>query len=110
MANDNAYIESLRRMTRRPSSPGDLLADLLESNDLTQSELAERLGVGRQTINHLINGKRGLTADLAQRLGRFFGTGPALWVRMQQQLDLWEALHAEQSQYETIQPLQRATA
>lgn len=110
MAKDMAYVESLRRMKRRPSSAGDLLADLLESNELTQGELAEHIGVGRQTVNHLINGKRALTMDLAQRLGRFFGSGPALWVRMQQQLDLWEALHADESQYESIQPLQRAAA
>lgn len=108
MAKESAYIESLRRMTRRPSTPGDLLADLLESNELTQGELAERLGVGRQTINHLINGKRNLTLDLAQRLGRFFGNGPALWVRMQQQLDLWEALHVDESEYQAIQPLRAA--
>ena len=110
MASESTYIESLRRMTRRPSSPGDLLADLLESNEITHSELAERIGVGRQTISQLINGKRALTADLAQRLGRFFGGGPALWVRMQQQLDLWEALHADESEYESIRPLERVEA
>jgi addiction module HigA family antidote len=108
MTNDNAYIASLRRMARRPSSPGDLLADLMESNGLTQGELAERLGVGRQTINHLINGRRSLTPDLARRLGRFFGSGPALWLRMQQQLDLWDALHADEDEYKSIKPLQRA--
>jgi addiction module HigA family antidote len=105
MTSDDASVNSLRRMARRPSSPGDLLADLMESNALTQGELAERLGVGRQTINHLINGKRSLTPDLAQRLGRFFGSGPALWLRMQQQLDLWDALHGDEEEYKSIKPL-----
>ncbi len=108
MADSDAYVESLRKMSRRPSTPGDLLADLMESNGLTQNEVAGRLGVGRETISHLINGKRSLTPDLAQRLGRLFGGGPALWLRMQQQVDLWDALHADQSAYEEIKPLQKA--
>ena len=108
MTNDTAYIESLKRMSRRPSTPGDLLADLMEANGLTQGEVAERLGVGRQTVNHLINGKRSLTPDLAQRLGRLFGNGATLWIRMQQQVELWDALHTDLSEYEEIQPLSRA--
>lgn len=106
MATAAQKVEQLKKMTRRPSTPGDLLADLLECNGLSQGEAAARLGVTRQTVNQLINGKRALTPDMAQRLGRLFGGGPELWVLMQQQVELWDALHADSKIYESITPLE----
>ncbi len=103
--NENRFIESLQAMSQPPSTPGEVLADLLECNGLSLSEAARRLGVGRITLSHLVNGHRALSDDMAQRLGRFFGNGPAFWLRLQQQLDLWQTLHADQSVYQSIEPL-----
>ena len=110
MATEQEFIEQLKKMQRRPSTPGDLLEDLMACNSLTTSDVAKRIGVSQQILNDLICEKRALTPDLAQRLGRLFGGGPGLWLKFQQQVDLWDALHMDQSQYEDIEPLPRAEA
>jgi addiction module HigA family antidote len=98
-------IERLKERKVRPATPGDLLADLIESNHLTQTEVAARTGVARATINRIVQGRRAITPDLAQRLGRFFSNGPAIWLNFQKQVDLWDALHASSAPYRFIKPL-----
>ncbi len=105
MDKDQERFDQLLRMKRRPSHPGELVADLLEDNPITQEELARHLGVSRQSVNYLLSGKRSVTPDMAQRLGKCFGNGPALWLRMQQTLDLWDMLHADASAYSSVEPL-----
>ena len=75
--------EQLMRRTARPLTPGQVAAEMTEELGLTQTELARRLGVSRVTVNELFNNRRSLTPDMAQRLGRFFGDGAAIWMRMQ---------------------------
>jgi addiction module HigA family antidote len=58
---------------------------------MTQSELSLRLGVSRLTVSGLLQEKRGLTTDLAVRLGNLTGTTAESWLRMQGSLDLWRA-------------------
>lgn len=108
MATEWEKIEQLKKLQQRPATAGELLADLAECNNLTQGELAQRLGVGRQTINELIRGKRALTTDMAHRLGRLFGNGPELWLNLQKQVDLWDALHIDTGAYGFIEPLRDA--
>jgi addiction module HigA family antidote len=98
----------LNQMTRRPGGPGAGLADLLESAQLSQNEFARRIGVSYTTVSRLINGHHRLTLDMAQRLGRFWGDGPRIWLALQQQVDEWELLHADQTPYQSIEPLRRA--
>ena len=104
MATDKERIEQLQGRTRRPMTPGEMVAALLEELELSQTELATRLGVSRATVNELINGKRALSPDMAHRLGRYFGNGPSLWLRAQATVDLWDTLHMDTSIYEDIQP------
>lgn len=110
MATDKEVIEQLTTRTRRPSTPGDAVAQLIEEKGIKQGELAVRLGVGRQSVNALLCGRRSLTPDMAHRLGKFFGNGPALWLNMQRKVDLWDTLHMDTSQYERIRPLPRDVA
>ena len=93
-------------MSRRPSTPGALLIDQMEATDLTQSDVARRIGVGRQTINELVRGKRAMTPDIAHRLGKLFGGGPDLWLLLQAQVDMWDALHIDTSKYANIEQVQ----
>ena len=110
MATEQERIEQLRKMQRRPSTPGDVLADIIDEIGMTQSELARRLGVSRHIVSELLKGKRAVTPDMAHRLGRLMGNGPNLWLNLQKQVDLWDALHMDQSKYEHIEPLPRAKA
>ena len=99
-------VRPLAARRRRPSHPGAVLRDwMLPESHLTQTELAARLGVSRRTINQIVNELRPVTPDLANRLGRFFGNGAEFWMRLQQQMDLWDTLHADERPYQSIEPL-----
>lgn len=91
----------------RPTHPGEFIReDILEEFELTQGELAERLGVSRRTINQLVNERRGITADMALRLGKLTNTTPQLWLNLQTAVDLWDASHASpQKPYSAIEAL-----
>jgi len=76
----------------RPTHPGEFIReDILIELNLTQAELAEKLGVSRRSINQLVNEKRSVTADMALRLGKFTNTSPQMWLNLQTAVDLWEA-------------------
>ena len=59
---------------------------------LTQADAARQLGISLNRLNELVLGKRGITADTALRLARRFGTTPQLWMHLQADWDLHEAL------------------
>lgn len=76
---------------RKPTHPGQLLGETLEEMKITQTELAARLDVSFQTINTLVNEKRGMTADIAVGLAKVFDVSPQMWMALQTNLDLWNA-------------------
>jgi addiction module HigA family antidote len=79
-------------MTRRePIHPGEFLADELEEIEITATELSRQIDVPPNRISTIINGKRDVSADTALRLGKFFGTGPELWLNLQKSYDLDKA-------------------
>ena len=76
---------------RPPMHPGVLLRDdVLPALGKEKTEIAKLLGVTRQTLWHIINKKRPVTADMALRLGKLCGNGPTLWLNLQRDFDLWE--------------------
>jgi addiction module HigA family antidote len=75
-----------------PVSPGEILhEEFMEPLGLSGAALAHALNVPANRITALINGQRGLTADTALRLARYFGTTPEFWVRLQSEYDLRQA-------------------
>lgn len=77
---------------RKPAHPGEiLLQDFLEPLNLSQVELAHRMGVPVQRINTLVNGRRDVTAETAILLSRVLKTSPEFWMNLQGALDLYEA-------------------
>ena len=60
-----------------------------------QLEAAKQLGVSLNRLNEIVLGKRGITADTALRLGRFLKTSPQLWMRLQADWDLHQAMQRE---------------
>lgn len=76
--------------------PGEmLLEEFLKPLGLTQSHAAHQLGISLNRLNELVLGKRGVTADTALRLARRFETTPQLWMHLQADWDLHEALNRE---------------
>ena len=75
-------------MARAAIHPGEFLADELTEIGMTRTELARQIDVPPNRISQIIRGKRDLTADTALRLGRFFGTGPELWLNLQKAYEI----------------------
>ena len=75
-------------MEREPIHPGEILADELAELELSAAELARKINVPANRISQIISGKRTITADTALRLGKWFGTGPNIWLNLQQAYDL----------------------
>jgi len=72
-----------------PVHPGEILAaDFLAPINLTKTRLAFRLRVPPKRISAIISGKRGINADTALRLGRYFGTSAEVWMELQGDYDL----------------------
>lgn len=78
-------------------SPGEmLLEELIRPLGVKQTDLAADLGVSLNRLNEIVLGKRGITADTALRLARWFKTSPQFWMRLQADWDLAQALAREQ--------------
>lgn len=97
-------------VTRRPqyrlAHPGEhLREDYMPDCGFTVSSLATALGVSRQSINELINERRGVSADMALRLGRLFSQSPESWLDLQRDVDLWDAREAIKDDLARIKPL-----
>ena len=90
----------------KPMHPGELLREeIMPETGITQTALAEALGVSRLTINEIVHEKRAVSADMANRLALFFGTSPEVWLNLQRSVDLWEARKTNKQAYQRIQRL-----
>ena len=97
---------TLRNPNRKPTHPGAIFrADVLPALGMTQTELARRLAVSRLTVSELLHEKRGLSADLAIRIGKLTDTTPESWLRMQETLDIWELNRTKAGEYARIERL-----
>ncbi len=83
---------------KNPVHPGRIVAEeCLEPLGLPVSEGAKRLGVCRQTLSNLINGKTGISIEMAYRLAKGFGSTPETWLSMQMAFDLAHSRSLERS-------------
>ncbi len=85
-------------MTKRdfpPIHPGEvLMTEFLEPMGISQYRLAANIGVTSRRINEIVHCRRGITADTALRLGRFFNMEAQFWVNLQSHYELEVALEA----------------
>lgn len=93
----------------RPVHPGDILArDFMGPLQLSSYKLAKELGVSVPTVNEIVRRRRAVTAEMALRLARYFGTSAQLWQNLQNQYDLEIASQKIGKKVErVIQPLVR---
>jgi addiction module HigA family antidote len=73
-----------------PAHPGEVLREYLPDG-LAVTEAARRLGVTRQALSALLNGRAGVSAEMALRLEAALGTSAEMWIEMQAGYDLWKA-------------------
>jgi antitoxin HigA-1 len=88
-----------------PSHPGRILAYYLQGRSVT--EAARHLGVTRPALSRVLNGKAGLSADMALRISQAFNTEPDFWLRLQLQRDLWAASRKRRKK---VKPLTQSVA
>ena len=80
-------------MTRRkPTTPGEILREeFLEPLGMTQKQLATHVACDVKVVNRIVNGRSGVTAEMALKLGAAFGTSPDFWLNAQRAVDLHRA-------------------
>ncbi|GAB4540061.1 MAG: hypothetical protein Kow0063_29510 [Anaerolineae bacterium] len=72
---------------------------------ISNTKLAETLGVSRKAVSHIVNERKSVTPDMALRLSRAFpNTSPEFWLNLQKNHDLWRAAH-QSDEWQRIQPL-----
>ncbi len=98
-------------MTRmhNPPHPGEVLRDgVFTDTGITVTDFADRLGVTRVTLSRVLNGKSGISADMALRLAAALGGSAESWLNMQITYDLWQAEKSLKRQVAKIEPLKLA--
>jgi addiction module HigA family antidote len=77
---------------KNPPHPGQIVRqECLEPLGLTVTKAARALRVTRQTLNNLVNGRSGISPEMAIRLSKAFGSGPEMWLGLQMDYDLAQA-------------------
>jgi len=95
-----------RPLKRAPIHPGEILReDVLPSLGISVTEAAKRLGISRQQLHRILACTHPITPRMALRIGRFAGNGPGLWLRMQQNYDLWQAEREMKEELSKIEPV-----
>ncbi len=89
---------------QNPPHPGEIVRyECLEPLGLTVTRAAQGLGVTRQALSDLVNGKAGVSVEMSIRLSRAFGSTPETWLGMQTAYDLWQIQErAEQIEVEDL--------
>ena len=89
-----------------PPHPGLAIRhDCLEPLGLSVTEAARALGVARQTLNNVVNGKAAISAEMAIRLDKAFGGGAEVWFRIQTSYDLAQAMkRADEIKVKRVEP------
>ena len=72
----------------RPVHPGEVLREELEALGLSANALSKALDVPMKRVTMILDGKRGVTVDIALRLARYFGTTPQVWLNLQKTWEL----------------------
>jgi len=91
MSTMRTIIEAPMKM-HNPPHPGEIIRQLcLEPVGMTVTDAASALGVSRKTLSALLNGRAGISPEMAVRLSIAFGTSSESWMNQQTQYDLWHA-------------------
>ncbi len=99
-----AEYAAKRDPKRCPSHPGELLGDVIPATGKTKAEIAELLGISRQHLYDILAQRKPVSPAVAVRLGKLFGDGAGIWVRMQGAYDTW---HAERDLADEIRKIPR---
>jgi antitoxin HigA-1 len=80
-----------KRNNRPPLHPGQVISDILLDFNVSKTDIAARLGISRQHLYSVLEGKKTLSPMMAAKVGALLGGGTELWLRIQASYDAWEA-------------------
>jgi addiction module HigA family antidote len=86
-----AEYNAKRDPKRCPTHPGELLSEVIPATGKSKSAIAALLGISRQHLYDILAQRKPVSPAIAVRLGKLFGDGPGVWVRMQGAFDTWHA-------------------
>lgn len=87
---DMSELAAVSGAGRRPAHPGAILReDVIPALARKKGEIADLLGISRQTLYEILNERQPITPAMAVRIGKLCGNGPGIWLRMQAAYDLW---------------------
>ena len=93
---------AIKKNFRIAAHPGEILQMMLTEGGTSQTELARVLKEKHSKINEICRGKRGISAEMAVKLGRAFGQTAELWMGLQ---DEWELSQIDESKYEDLETI-----
>jgi len=92
-----------------PPHPGETIRELcLKPLGLTVTDAAKGLGVSRKTLSSLLNGRFGISPEMAIRLSKAFGGSPESWLIQQAQYDLWQVQSQEEKISKSVKEFRKA--
>ena len=103
-----AEYAAKRDPKRCPTHPGELLGDVILATGKTKTEIAVLLGISRQHLYDILEQRKPVSPAVAVRLGKLFGDGAGVWVRMQGAYDTWHAERDLASKIKKIPTLKSA--
>jgi addiction module HigA family antidote len=87
-----AEYKAKRDPNRCPTHPGEFLREVvIPATGRSKTEIAEMLGISRQHLHDILSKAKPVSPGVAVRLGKLFGDGAGIWVRMQGAYDAWQA-------------------
>ena len=86
-----AEYKARRNPDRCPSHPGAVLDDIMPSLGRSKAEIARLLGISRQHLHEILEERKPVSPNVAARIGKLVGNGPAIWLRLQAAYDAWHA-------------------
>jgi addiction module HigA family antidote len=90
-----------------PPHPGEIIREFcVEALELTITDAANALGVNRETFSALLNGRSGISPEMALRLSKVFGRTPEGWLKLQFQYDLWKT--EQKTDLSNLKPIKAA--
>jgi addiction module HigA family antidote len=101
-----AEYGAARDPDRQPAHPGALLRESIEAAGRGRAEIAAALGISRQHLYDITEGRKRVSPEVAVRIGKLLGNGGSLWLMMQAAHDLWRAERdVDTSKIKTIEKL-----
>jgi addiction module HigA family antidote len=102
-----AEYPAKRDPNRCPTHPGELLDDIIPATGKSKTEIASLLGISRQHLYEILGQRKGVSPDIAARVGKLFGGGTESWLAMQAAYDAW---HAERKLAQVLKKIPTLTA